>query len=75
MEQITSTIVIVLTIIGTGVALALVIMPSIQDLRRNSLRHGERLARIEGILQPLGINGKLRQNPYEPGQLQTREEK
>ena len=78
MAQGTSTIIIVLTIIGTGVALALVIMPSIRELRSELVNLGrdlgERVARIEGILQSHGFNGS-RRRPYETSDLQTREEK
>jgi len=57
-------ITIIVTIIGTGIALASTINPSIRDLRREvgSLGRtvanlGERVARIEGILQFHGMNG------------------
>ena len=56
-----ATIAIILTIIGTGIALACTINPRIRDLRREvgNLRQdlGERVARIEGILQSYGMNG------------------
>ena len=83
----TSTIIIVLTIIGTATAFAVVIMPGLRDLRRELHALGERVARLEsavdGLLRMnigerlasieahLGLNGRR----YEPGQVQTREEK
>ena len=52
---------LMLTVIGTGVALAAAIMPSLRDLRRkvdNLARdHGERLASIETALHVHGMNG------------------
>ena len=68
----TSTIIIVLTIIGTGAALALAILPGLRDLRQGLQGLGERVARIEGALQNQGFNGGHR---YVPGEVQTREEK
>lgn len=49
----TSTIIIVLTIIGTGAALALAILPGLRDLRRELHTLGERVSRLESAVEGL----------------------
>lgn len=50
-----ATATIIVAVIGTRIGLAIAIMPSLRELRRKvdelGRDHGERLARIEAILQ------------------------
>ena len=48
-----TTLILVGTIIGTGVALALVIVPGQRELRRDISDLCERMARLEGLVDSL----------------------
>ena len=45
------TIAIVIAIIGTGIALAVLIVPSLRELRRDVADLRERMARLEGLFE------------------------
>ena len=45
------TIAIVIAIIGTGIALAVLIVPSLRELRRDVADLCERMARLEGLFE------------------------
>ncbi|MCZ0935999.1 MAG: hypothetical protein OXJ54_12540 [Gemmatimonadetes bacterium] len=45
----------IVTIIGTGIALAVAILPGIHALRRDVGSLRERMARVEGILEGLAV--------------------
>ena len=45
------TIAIVIAIIGTGIALAVLIVPSLRELRRDVGDLRERMARLEGLFE------------------------
>ena len=45
------TITIVIAIIGTGIALAMLIVPALRELRSNIGDLRERMARIEGLFE------------------------
>ena len=49
-------------VIGTGIALAVLIMPSLRELRRDTGDVPERLARLEGTFDVFA-----RREPEEPG--------
>ena len=56
------TITIVVAIIGTGIVLAGLIVPSLRDLRRDVADLRERMARLEGLFE-----GFSRRDPAAPG--------
>ena len=56
------TIAIVVAIVGTGVVLAGLIVPSLRELRRDVADLRERMARIEGL-----FHGFIRREPATPG--------
>ena len=56
------TIAIVVAIIGTGIALGLLIVPSLRELRRDVADLRERMARLEGLFE-----GFTRREPAAPG--------
>ena len=45
------TITIVIAVIGTGIALAVLIVPSLRELRRDVADLRERMARLEGLFE------------------------
>ena len=45
------TIAIVIAILGTGIALAVLIVPSLRELRRDVSDLRERMARLEGLFE------------------------
>ena len=45
------TIAIVIAILGTGIALAVLIVPSLRELRRDVADLRERMARLEGLFE------------------------
>lgn len=55
---------IIASVIGTGVALAIAILPGQRELRRGLRDLSERVARIEGILQAHGLNGVAARRIY-----------
>ena len=56
------TIAIVIAILGTGIALAVLIVPSLRELRRDVADLRERMARLEGLFE-----GFTRREPTAPG--------
>ena len=56
------TIAIVIAILGTGIALAVLIVPSLRELRRDVADLRERMARLEGLFE-----GFTRREPAAPG--------
>ena len=56
------TIAIVVAIVGTGIVLAGLIVPSLRELRRDVADLGERMARLEGLFE-----GFTRREPATPG--------
>ena len=60
------TISIVVAIIGTGIVLAGLIVPSLRDLRRDMADLRERMARLEGLFE-----GFSRRDPATPGAAGT----
>ena len=56
-----------LTIIGTGIALALLIVPGQRAMQRDIAQMRERIAKLEGLLEGLrdSITGRSRQEPAE----------
>ena len=55
------TIAIVIAILGTGIALAVLIVPSLRELRRDVADLRERMARLEGLFE-----GFTRREPTAP---------
>ena len=55
------TIAIVIAILGTGIALAVLIVPSLRELRRDVADLRERMARLEGLFE-----GFTRREPPAP---------
>ena len=45
------TVAIVIAILGTGIALAVLIVPSLRELRRDVAGLCERMARLEGLFE------------------------
>ena len=45
------TVAIVIAILGTGIALAVLIVPSLRELRRDVAGLCERIARLEGLFE------------------------
>ena len=56
------TIAIVVAIVGTGIVLAGLIVPSLRELRRDVAGLRERMARLEGLFE-----GFTRREPATPG--------
>ena len=56
------TIAIVVAIVGTGIVLAGLIVPSLRELRRDVADLCERMARLEGLFE-----GFTRRDPATPG--------
>lgn len=56
------TIAIVVAIVGTGIVLAGLIVPSLRELRRDVADLRERMARLEGLFE-----GFTRREPATPG--------
>ena len=56
------TIAIVVAIVGTGIVLAGLIVPSLRELRRDVADLRERMARLEGL-----FDGFTRREPATPG--------
>ena len=56
------TIAIVVAIVGTGIVLAGLIVPSLRELRRGVAGLRERMARLEGLFE-----GFTRREPATPG--------
>ncbi len=44
---------IIVAIIGTGIALGLLIVPSLREMRRDITDLRERMARVEGVVETL----------------------
>ena len=56
-----ATITLVIAILGTGAALAMMIVPSLRELRRDVADLRERMARLEGLFE-----GFTRREPAPP---------
>ena len=53
----------IIAIVGTGIALAATILPSLHSLRRDVTDLRERMARLEGLFE--GFTGRMHTDPAE----------